>query len=111
MGGGPVKRSTKVTIGAVVVVAACCVAGLVNTEAAYDQVCAHRESMIRLDDGDCDGSDANAAWYYIQYPRFGSLGPHPVGSRVKSGTFSQPTSGAFHRGGFGGSRGAFSGGG
>lgn len=105
------KRSTLVVLGVGFLTVCGGAYWLLDGGEQYDEVCVNQETMIRVQDSDCESEHEGHHWYYMSYPRFGSLPPHPIGSKVTtSGSFTKPATGAFSRGGFGGVRGGSGGG-
>lgn len=80
-------------------------------EPEYDQICVDQETMVRVEDSDCEPERGSRHWFYIPFARGVTVPAHPIGSKVTtSGSFTKPATGTFSRGGFGGYRGGSGGG-
>lgn len=98
------KRSSKVVLGSLAVVAAgLCTWGIVrDDDPDYSRACIDPATHIRYDDEECDDDDHRHVWFYSSY-----VHPVPaVGSPVDpaKGSVAQPsgTISSVARGGFGG---------
>jgi hypothetical protein len=106
-----VKRSRKVSMGAVVVLAAALLGGCAEEPTGptgdYDELCVN-EQEERVPDEWCeDGNEHRGGSHPVYVPyHHGKANPaFPIGSKVTGGTSIKPASGTFVRGGFGGVRG------
>ncbi len=104
--GKGVRRSTKVTIGAVGAIAALRCGGAVVAAFADDddddRYCVDATTDVRVDDDDCDDNDGRHRWYYVPS---GSKKPSK-GVKASGGSYTAPS-----KGGFGGKSGSGSSGG
>jgi hypothetical protein len=98
------KRSGMVALGAALVLASTALAGCAEPDPDYDELCVDKETLVRVDDDQCDGRSNSHSWIYVPFSAGRS---YPVGQKVShpSASFTRPASGSFSRGGFGGSRG------
>lgn len=98
------KRGAAVALGAALILASMSLAGCAEPDPDHDELCVDRETMIRVNDDQCDGRSSHHGFVYVPFIR-GTT--YPVGQKVShpSASFTRPASGSFARGGFGGARG------
>jgi dihydroxyacetone kinase len=99
------KRSGMVALGSALVFASMSLAGCSEANPDYDELCVNKETMVRVEDKECDGDGGGGRHGFVYVPYTGSA--YPVGSKVThpGASFTRPASGTFARGGFGGARG------